>query len=214
MGGECAALFRLSETMWSTEISSLGFRSAYASVTSAEEYRLVTKCMQLLPSPLFKKERLMPTNPEAQRPYRPTIKEVIRPRPTKAELALRARAAIARMLCEGLDDEDEEEKKEENEENIEDEEVEEKKEKEGEEDDNNIQDEEVEEEEREEEDLEDEEEEDRESSSEVPSEPLRGIQDRSLRRSRIRQRSIHHGSPRMWGKKNIMWTILRRTLHL
>ncbi|XP_066432679.1 ran GTPase-activating protein 1-like [Eleutherodactylus coqui] len=204
MGGECAALFRLSETMWSTEISSLGFGSAYASVTSAEEYRLVTKCMQLLPSPLFKKERLMPTNPEAQRQYLPTIKEVIRPRPTKAELALRARAAIARMLCEGLEDEDEEEKKEENEENIEDEEVEEKKEKEGEEDDNNIQDEEVEEEEREEEDLEDEEEEDRESSSEVPSEPLRGIQDMSLGRSRIRQRSIHHGSPRMWGKKNIM----------
>ncbi|KAG9461123.1 hypothetical protein GDO78_018035, partial [Eleutherodactylus coqui] len=92
--------------------------------------------MQLLPSPLFKKERLMPTNPEAQRQYRPT-REIIRPRPTKAELALRARAAIAHMLCEGLEDEDEEEKKEENEENIEDE-----KEKEGEEDDNNIQDEE------------------------------------------------------------------------
>ncbi|KAG9472757.1 hypothetical protein GDO78_017288 [Eleutherodactylus coqui] len=182
--------------MWSTEISSLGFGSAYASVTSAEEFRLVTKCMQLLPSPLFKKERLMPTNPEAQRQYRPT-REIIRPRPTKAELALRARAAIAHMLCEGLEDEDEEEKKEENEENIED-----------------VEDEEVEEEEREEEDLEDEEEEDRESSSEVPSDPLRGIQDRSLRRSRIRQRSIHHGSPRMWGKKNIMWTILRRTLHL
>ncbi|XP_066433891.1 DNA ligase 1-like [Eleutherodactylus coqui] len=180
--------------MWSTEISSLGFRSAYASATSAEEYRLVTKCMQLLPSPLFKKERLMPTNPEAQKQYRPTIKEVIRPRPTKAELALRARAAIARMLCEGLEDEDEEEKKEENEENIEDEEVEE--------------------EEKEEEILEDEEEEDQESNSEVPSDPLRGIQDRSLRRSRIRQRSIHHDSLRMWGKKNIMWTILRRTLHL
>ncbi|XP_066432684.1 uncharacterized protein [Eleutherodactylus coqui] len=213
MGGECAALFRLSETMWSTEISSLGFGSAYASVTSAEEFRLVTKCMQLLPSPLFKKERLMPTNPEAQRQYRPT-REIIRPRPTKVELALRARAAIAHMLCEGLEDEDEEEKKEENEENIEDEEVEEKKEKEGEEDDNNIQDEEVEEEEREEEDLEDEVEEDRESNSGDPSDPLRGIQDRSLRRSRIRQRSIHHGSPRMWGKRNIMWTILRRTLHL
>ncbi|XP_066432756.1 uncharacterized protein [Eleutherodactylus coqui] len=175
--------------MWSTEISSLGFGSAYASVTSAEEFQLVTKCMQLLPSPLFKKERLMPTNPEAQRQYRPT-REIIRPRPTKEELALRARAAIARMLCEGLEDEDEEEKKEENEENIEDEE------------------------EREEEHLEDEEEEDRESNSGDPSDPLRGIQDRSLRRSRIRQRSIHHGSPRMWGKKNIMWTILRRTLHL
>ncbi|XP_066433626.1 uncharacterized protein [Eleutherodactylus coqui] len=194
--------------MWSTEISSLGFGSAYASVTSAEEFRLVTKCMQLLPSPLFKKERLMPTNPEAQRQYRPT-REIIRPRPTKVELALRARAAIAHMLCEGLEDEDEEEKKEENEENIEDE-----KEKEGEEDDNNIQDEEVEEEEREEEDLEDEEEEDRESNSGDPSDPLRGIQDRSLRRSRIRQRSIRHDSPRMWGKRNIMWTILRRTLHL
>ncbi|XP_066431699.1 aspartic and glutamic acid-rich protein-like isoform X2 [Eleutherodactylus coqui] len=151
--------------------------------------------MQLLPSPLFKKERLMPTNPEAQKPYRPT-REIIRPRPTKAELGLRARAAIARMLCEGLEDEDEEEKKEENEENIEDEEEEEK------------------EKEREEEDLEDEEEEDQESNSEVPSDPLRGIQDRSLRRSRIRQRSIRDDSPRMWGKKNIMWTILRSTLHL
>ncbi|XP_066433637.1 uncharacterized protein [Eleutherodactylus coqui] len=184
--------------MWTTEPSSFGFGSAYASVTSAEEFRLVTKCMQLLPSPLFKKERLMPTNPEAQRPYRPT-REVIRPRPTKEELALRARAAIARMLCEGLEDEDEEEEEKEREEeseNIQDEEVEEKKE------------------EREEEDLEDEEEEDRESNSDVPSDPLRGIQDRSLRRSRIRQRSIRHDSPRMWGKKNIMWTILRRTLLL
>ncbi|XP_066432753.1 neurofilament medium polypeptide-like isoform X1 [Eleutherodactylus coqui] len=205
MGGECAALFRLSETMWTTEPSSFGFGSAYASVTSAEEFRLVTKCMQLLPSPLFKKERLMPTNPEAQKQYRPTIKEVIRPRPTKAELALRARAAIARMLCEGLEDEDEEE-----EEKQKDEDEEMKEEGREEEKEENIED----EEEREEKDLEDEEEEDQESSSDVPSDPLRGIQDRSLRRSRIRQRSIRHGSPRMWGKKNIMWTILRSTLHL
>ncbi|XP_066431688.1 uncharacterized protein [Eleutherodactylus coqui] len=203
MGGECAALFRLSETMWTTEPSSFGFGSAYASVTSAEEFQLVTKCMQLLPSPLFKKERLMPTNPEAQKQYRPT-REIIRPRPTKAELALRARAAIARMLCEGLEDEDEEEeeKKKDEEEEMEGGREEEKEE--------NIEY----EAEREEEDLEDEEEEDQESSSDVPSDPLRGIQDRSLRRSRIRQRSIRHGSPRMWGKKNIMWTILRSTLHL
>ncbi|KAG9461954.1 hypothetical protein GDO78_015269 [Eleutherodactylus coqui] len=191
--------------MWTTEPSSFGFGSAYASATSAEEYRLVTKCMQLLPSPLFKKERLMPTNPEAQRQYLPTIKEVIRPRPTKAELALRARAAIARMLCEGLEDEDEEE-----EEKKKDEEEEMKEGRREEEKEENIED----EAERQEEDLEDEEEEDQESSSDVPSDPLRGIQDRSLRRSRIGQRSIRHGSPRMWGKKNIMWTILRSTLHL
>ncbi|KAG9460233.1 hypothetical protein GDO78_023158, partial [Eleutherodactylus coqui] len=128
--------------------------SAYASVTSAEEFQLVTKCMQLLPSPLFKKERLMPTNPEAQKQYRPT-REIIRPRPTKAELALRARAAIARMLCEGLEDEDEEEeeKKKDEEEEMEGGREEEKEE--------NIEY----EAEREEEDLEDEEEEDQESSS-------------------------------------------------
>ncbi|CAJ0960975.1 unnamed protein product [Ranitomeya imitator] len=62
--------------MWSGYSASAG--SVY--LTSEEQLRRLAYCIRLLPSPLYKKERLMPTNPEAQRRF--AVRDEERPAPS------------------------------------------------------------------------------------------------------------------------------------
>ncbi|CAJ0948790.1 unnamed protein product [Ranitomeya imitator] len=101
-------------TMWTGY--SAGAGSVY--VTSEEQLRRLAYCMKLLPSPLYKKERLMPTNPEAQRRF--AVRDEERPAPSRSIPAREKRkreeeVTLREMLAYLDEEEDEKEEKEEDE---------------------------------------------------------------------------------------------------
>ncbi|XP_077113209.1 uncharacterized protein LOC143768420 [Ranitomeya variabilis] len=101
-------------TMWSRYSASAG--SVY--VTPEEQLRRLAYCIKLLPSPLYKKERLMPTNPEAQRRY--AVRDEEQPAPSISLRASEKRKreeerTLREMLAYLDEEEDENEKKEEEE---------------------------------------------------------------------------------------------------
>ncbi|KAM4015609.1 uncharacterized protein ACNLHF_002268 [Anomaloglossus baeobatrachus] len=83
-------------------------------ITPEEKLRRLAYCVKLLPSPLFKMERLMPTSPEAQKMYRVRRKEQPEPFRTINITVKRKRAEeyertkIMKELCNWLDEEEEE----------------------------------------------------------------------------------------------------------
>ncbi|KAM4043671.1 uncharacterized protein ACNLHF_013915 [Anomaloglossus baeobatrachus] len=85
-----------------------------AYITPEEKLRRLSYCMMLLPSPIFKKERLMPTSPEAQKMYRVRRKEQPKPsriidvREKRKRREEYEKKKIWRELCSYLDEEEEE----------------------------------------------------------------------------------------------------------
>ncbi|CAJ0935835.1 unnamed protein product, partial [Ranitomeya imitator] len=101
-------------TMWAGYSASAG--SVY--VTPEEQLRRLAYCIKLLPSPLYKKERLMPTNPEAQRRF--AVRDEERPAPPISIPAREKRkreeeVTLREMLAYLDEEEDEKEEKEEDE---------------------------------------------------------------------------------------------------
>ncbi|CAJ0949129.1 unnamed protein product, partial [Ranitomeya imitator] len=101
-------------TMWTGYSASSG--SVY--VTPEEQLRRLAYCIKLLPSPLYKKERLMPTNPEAQRRF--AVRDEERPAPSISIPAREKRkreeeVTLREMLAYLDEEEDEKEEKEEDE---------------------------------------------------------------------------------------------------
>ncbi|CAJ0961091.1 unnamed protein product [Ranitomeya imitator] len=87
-------------------------------VTPEEQLRRLAYCMKFLPSPLYKKERLMPTNPEAQRRF--AVRDEERPAPSISIPAREKRkreeeVALREMLAYLDEEEDKKEEKEEEE---------------------------------------------------------------------------------------------------
>ncbi|XP_071967816.1 uncharacterized protein [Engystomops pustulosus] len=79
--------------------------SFYASIPPEELLRRLAFCAGFLPSPLFKMERLMPTNPAAQQQF--LRKEEEPPRARAMDRTLLLRAAMVRELCADSDEEEE-----------------------------------------------------------------------------------------------------------
>ncbi|CAJ0967656.1 unnamed protein product [Ranitomeya imitator] len=101
--------------MWSGYSASAG--SVY--VTPEEQLRRLAYCMKFLPSPLYKKERLMPTNPEAQRRF--AVRDEERPAPSISIPAREKRKreeerTLREMLAYLDEEEDKKEEKQEEEE--------------------------------------------------------------------------------------------------
>ncbi|CAJ0961338.1 unnamed protein product [Ranitomeya imitator] len=87
-------------------------------LTPEEQLRRLAYCMKLLPSPLYKKERLMPTNPEAQRRF--AVRDEERPAPSiniraREERKREEEVTLREMLAYLDEEEDEKEEKEEEE---------------------------------------------------------------------------------------------------
>ncbi|CAJ0946079.1 unnamed protein product [Ranitomeya imitator] len=100
--------------MWSGYSASAG--SVY--LTPEEQLRRLAYCMKLLPSPLYKKERLMPTNPEAQRRF--AVRDEERPAPSiniraREERKREEEVTLREMLAYLDEEEDEKGEKEEDE---------------------------------------------------------------------------------------------------
>ncbi|XP_075715618.1 uncharacterized protein LOC142750502 [Rhinoderma darwinii] len=93
-----------SETMWIGHSASIG--SAYMNITPEEHLRRLGYCIKLLPSPLYKMERLMPTNPEAQNFF--LIQEEEQPRPSMEITERQERSMMMRELCKYLEEEEKE----------------------------------------------------------------------------------------------------------
>ncbi|XP_075688631.1 uncharacterized protein LOC142657480 [Rhinoderma darwinii] len=79
--------------------------SAYMNITPEENLRRLAYCIKLLPSPLYKTERLMPTNPQAQKQY--LIKEEEQPRPSIEKTERQERSLMMIELCKYLEEEEE-----------------------------------------------------------------------------------------------------------
>ncbi|KAM4024930.1 uncharacterized protein ACNLHF_025646 [Anomaloglossus baeobatrachus] len=83
-------------------------------LTPEEKLRRLSICMMLLPSPIFKKERLMPTSPEAQKIYRvrrekqPEPPRTIDVRGKRKRQEEYEKKKVWRELCAYLDEEEEE----------------------------------------------------------------------------------------------------------
>ncbi|XP_075715451.1 uncharacterized protein LOC142750338 [Rhinoderma darwinii] len=99
-GGHFIRVKTVVKTMWTGHSASV--RSAYMNITPEEHLRRLAYCVKLLPSPLYKKDRLMPTSPEAQRKY--LIKEEEQPGPSMEEKEQQERAKIVRELCKDLEE--------------------------------------------------------------------------------------------------------------
>ncbi|CAJ0959699.1 unnamed protein product [Ranitomeya imitator] len=83
-----------------------------------EQLRRLAYCTKLLPSPLYKKERLMPTNPEAQRRF--AVRDEEQPAPSiniraREERKREEEVTLREMLAYLDEEEDEKEEKEEEE---------------------------------------------------------------------------------------------------
>ncbi|XP_075719868.1 uncharacterized protein LOC142760563 [Rhinoderma darwinii] len=102
-GGHFIGVTTASETMWTCHSASAG--SAYMNITPEEKLRRLAYCIKLLPSPLFKMERLMPTNPEAQKRF--LIQEEEQPRPSLEKTERQERSLMMRELCKYLEEEKE-----------------------------------------------------------------------------------------------------------
>ncbi|KAG8555210.1 hypothetical protein GDO81_017617 [Engystomops pustulosus] len=83
------------------------YGSFYASIPPEELLRRLAFCAGLLPSPLFKMERLMPTNPAAQQQFLRKEEEEEPPRARAMDRTLLLRAAMIRELCADSDEEEE-----------------------------------------------------------------------------------------------------------
>ncbi|CAJ0940164.1 unnamed protein product, partial [Ranitomeya imitator] len=87
-------------------------------LTPEEQLRRLAYCIKFLPSPLYKKERLMPTNPEAQRRF--AVRDEERPAPSRSIPAREKRkkeeeVTLREMLAYLDEEEDEKGEKEEDE---------------------------------------------------------------------------------------------------
>ncbi|XP_071982717.1 uncharacterized protein [Engystomops pustulosus] len=82
------------------------YGSFYASIPPEELLRRLAFCAGLLPSPLFKMERLMPTNPAAQQQFLRKEEEEP-PRARAMDRTLLLRAAMVRELFADSDEEEE-----------------------------------------------------------------------------------------------------------
>ncbi|XP_075684457.1 uncharacterized protein LOC142652440 [Rhinoderma darwinii] len=91
------------ETMWTGHSASVG--SAYMSITPEEKLRRLAYCIKLLPSPLYRMERLMPTNTEAQKLF--LIQEEEQPRPSMEKTERQERSLMMKELCKDLEEEKE-----------------------------------------------------------------------------------------------------------
>ncbi|XP_075715566.1 uncharacterized protein LOC142750450 [Rhinoderma darwinii] len=91
------------ETMWTGHSASI--RSTYMNITLEENLRRLAYCIKLLPSPLYKMELLMPTNPEAKKQF--LIQEEEQPRPSMEKTERQERSMMMRELCKDLEEEKE-----------------------------------------------------------------------------------------------------------
>ncbi|CAJ0937021.1 unnamed protein product [Ranitomeya imitator] len=77
----CIALCQITDLSESyAGLPSACSEQALVYVTPEEQLRRLAYCIKFLPSPLYKKERLMPTNPEAQRRF--AVRDEERPTPS------------------------------------------------------------------------------------------------------------------------------------
>ncbi|XP_077151480.1 uncharacterized protein LOC143815769 [Ranitomeya variabilis] len=96
--------------MWTGPSSIVGSDN----ITPEETLRRLAFCIKLLPSPLYKMERLMPTSPEAQKKYTSRHEYEEQPAPSmKSQITEQeARAMRAKILSMDLDEEQETQKEE------------------------------------------------------------------------------------------------------
>ncbi|XP_075707193.1 uncharacterized protein LOC142741740 [Rhinoderma darwinii] len=196
-----------------------------------EEERVLHRliyCTKYLPSPIFKMERLMPTNRAAQRKYLPwpwDEEEPKTPPMMDGQLSEFLKEEVDKMEPEESEDREEDGHEEDN-----DEEEEEHEEEDNSEEDVESMKVDIEEVEENEEDVETEEVEDNEEDEENEEEELkiveevkettekvsmkmRRVQHQAGRRCKIRQHSpLHYIHSNLGGKRNIIWTILLRPM--
>ncbi|XP_075705435.1 uncharacterized protein LOC142729739 [Rhinoderma darwinii] len=87
-GYRMAAGSRSLEDIYRQQESAFGLRPfiTYPSTTEERDLQRLIYCTKFLPSPIFKMERLMPTNREAQRKYLPWPWDEEEPKPTSSHL--------------------------------------------------------------------------------------------------------------------------------
>ncbi|XP_075705493.1 uncharacterized protein LOC142730627 [Rhinoderma darwinii] len=226
-----AAGSRSLEDIYRQQESAFGLRPfiTYPSTTEERVLQRLIYCTKFLPSPIFKMERLMPTNRETQRKYLPWPWDEEEPKPTSSHLCEDLKEEEVKKEEGEAEEREEEQVQEDHEEEdhevedheVEDHEVEDMEEEDKEEEDNEVEDMEVDEksdnEDEEEENVVEEKEEDEEKEEEeeekTVKEAMRRIQCRTGRRKKIRQHSfLHDMMKNIRGKRNIIWTILLRPM--